>query len=202
MELLSRVLGAGDEDPDLSALSAALKGKLGLSELKKPPSTMSSGVELLTRGVESCRGIRSTPLDTCPSPFHPRVRTVPVCTNGDSTEAEMEGYGLAALVPLATVYPSPPSGPCRPKFQPPQSEGAGRGLVPLGDQETGEQAFCCPPPTEMGPKAGPAQPPPPQHALAPPHPHCRPSHGDQGPSPHGQEADAERWVCWDLGPAW
>ena len=59
-----------------------------------------------------------------------------------------------------------------------------------------------PPPTEMGLKAGPAQPPPPQHALAPPHPHCRPSHGDQGPPPHGQGADAERWVCWDLGPAW
>ena len=29
-------LGAGDEDPDLSALSEALKAKLGLSELKKP----------------------------------------------------------------------------------------------------------------------------------------------------------------------
>ena len=110
MELLSRVLGAGDEDPDLSALSAALKAKLGLSELKKPPSTMSPGVELLARGVKSCRGIRSTSFDTCPSPFHPRVRTVPVCTIGDSTEAEMEGYGLAALAPLATVYPSPPSG--------------------------------------------------------------------------------------------
>ena len=74
MELLSRVLGAGDEDPDLSALSAALKTKLGLSELKKPPSTMSPGVEFLTRGVKSCRGIRSTPSDTCPSPFHPRVK--------------------------------------------------------------------------------------------------------------------------------
>ena len=36
MELLSRVLGAGDEDPDLSALSAALKTKLGLSDLKRP----------------------------------------------------------------------------------------------------------------------------------------------------------------------
>ena len=110
MELLSRVLGAGGEDPDLSALSAALKAKLGLSELKKPPSTMSPGVELLTRGVKSCRGIRSTPLDTCPTPFPPRVRTVPVCTIGDSTEAEMEGYGLAALAPPATVYPSTPLG--------------------------------------------------------------------------------------------
>ena len=65
MELLSRVLGAGDEDPDLSALSAALRARLGLSELEKPPSTMSPGVELLTRGVKSCRGMRSTPLDTC-----------------------------------------------------------------------------------------------------------------------------------------
>ena len=36
MELKSRVLGAGDEDPDLSALSAARKTKLGLSDLKKP----------------------------------------------------------------------------------------------------------------------------------------------------------------------
>ena len=110
MELLSRVLGAGDEDPDLSALSAAFKARLGLSELKKLPSTMSPGVELLTRGSKSCRGIRSTPSDTCPSAFHPRVRSVPVCTIRDCTEAEMQGYGLAALAPLATVYTSTPSG--------------------------------------------------------------------------------------------
>ena len=110
MDLLSRVLGAGDEDLDLSAFSAALKTKLGLSDLKKPPPTMSLGVELLTRDVKSCRGIRSSPTDTCPSPFHPRVRTVPVCSVGDTTKGEMKGYGLAALAPLATLYPSPPSG--------------------------------------------------------------------------------------------
>ena len=109
MELLSQVLGAGEEDPDLSALSAALKCELGRTELEKRPSTMSPGVELITRDLKSCRGIRSTPLDTCPSCFHPRVRTVPVCTVGDSTEAKMKGYGLAALAPLATVYPPPPS---------------------------------------------------------------------------------------------
>ena len=118
MELLSRVLGAGDEDPDLSALSAAFKTKLGLSDLKKPQPTMTPGVELLTRGVKSCRGIRSSPNNTCPTPFHPRLRTVPVCSVGDTTEAEMKGYGLAALASLATVYPSPPSGgtgdPCVP----------------------------------------------------------------------------------------
>ena len=58
-DLLSRVLCAGDEDPDLSALSAALKTKLGLSDLRKPQATMSPGVELLTRDAKSCGGIRS-----------------------------------------------------------------------------------------------------------------------------------------------
>ena len=110
MDLLSRVRGAGDGDPDLSAFSAALKTKLGLSDLKKPPPTMSPGVELLTRDVKSCRGIRSSHMHTCPSPFHNRVRTVPVCTVGDITEAEMNIYGLAALAPLASTHSSPPSG--------------------------------------------------------------------------------------------
>ena len=110
MDLLSRVLGAGDEDPDLSALSAALKTKLGLSNLKKPQPTMSPSVELLNRDVKSCRGIRSSPMNTCPSPFHLSERTVPVCTVGDTTEAEMKSYGLAVLASLATTHPSPPSG--------------------------------------------------------------------------------------------
>ena len=110
IDLLSRVLGASDEDGDLSALSEALKTRLGLSDLKKPPPTISPCVELLTRGVKSCSGIRCSPTDTCPGPFHPGVRTVPVCSVGDTAEAEVKGYGLAALVPLATVYPSRPSG--------------------------------------------------------------------------------------------
>ena len=110
MDLLSRVRGADDDDPDLSALSAALKTKLGLSDLKKPPPTMSPGVELLTRDMKSCRGICSSPVDRRLSPFHPRVRTVPVSTVGDTKEAEMNSYGLAALAPLATTHPSPPSG--------------------------------------------------------------------------------------------
>ena len=40
VELLTRVLGASEQDPDLSALSAALKIKLGLSDLRKPSSTI------------------------------------------------------------------------------------------------------------------------------------------------------------------
>ena len=55
MDLLSRVLGAGDEDPDLSALSAALKTKLGLSNLESPPSTISPAAELLTRDVKAAK---------------------------------------------------------------------------------------------------------------------------------------------------
>ena len=105
----SRVLGAGDEDPDLSALSAALKTKLGLSDLKKPSPTMSCCVDLLTWDVKSCRGIRSSRMDTCPSPFHNRVRTVPVCSVGDTIEAEMKAYGLVALAPVAAMHPSLPS---------------------------------------------------------------------------------------------
>ena len=99
--------------------------------------------------------------------------------------------------------PPPPTAPSRPKFQPPQSEGAGRGLVPLGDQEIGEQTFCCPYPPQQKwgrTESRPSTPPPPP--SMPSHPHCRPSHGDRGPTPHGQGADAERRVCWDLGPAW
>ena len=79
---------------------------MGLFDLKRPPPTLSPGVELLTRGVKSCRGIHSSPMDTCPSPLHPRVRTVPVCSVGDTTEADMKGYCLSALAPLATVHPS------------------------------------------------------------------------------------------------
>ena len=110
MELLSRVLGAGEEDPHLSALSMAPKEKLGCADQEKLHPTTSRGVELLTTDVKSCRGIRSPPMDTCPSIFRPRVRTVPVCSVGDTSEADMTSYDLAALTRLATRHPSSPSG--------------------------------------------------------------------------------------------
>ena len=90
ISLLSRVLGAGDEDPDLTAFSASLKTKLGLSDLKKPPPTMSHGLKPLTRCVKSCRSIRSSTMDTCASSFRPHVGTVRVCTVGDTTEAALK----------------------------------------------------------------------------------------------------------------
>ena len=85
MELLTRVLGASDEDAHLSALSPALKTELWLSNLNKPSPTRSPSVGLLTRGVKSCRCIRSSPMDRCSGPFHPRVRTTPVCSVGDTS---------------------------------------------------------------------------------------------------------------------
>ena len=71
---------------------------------------MTPGVEGLMRDVKSCRGIRSSPMDTCPSHFQPRLKTGPVSSVGDTTEAEMKSYGLAVLAALATTHPSPPSG--------------------------------------------------------------------------------------------
>ena len=41
VELLTKVLGTSEEDPNLSALSAPLKAKLGLADLKKPLPTTS-----------------------------------------------------------------------------------------------------------------------------------------------------------------
>ena len=95
--------------------------------------------------------------------------------------------------PLCSPLPPPPHSysPSRPKFQPPQSQGAGRGLVPLGDQKIGEQTFCCPYPPQQKwgrTESRPSTPPPPP--SMPSHPHCTPSHGDRGPTPHGQGADA------------
>ena len=74
-----------------------------------------------------------------------------------------------------SVVVHPPPNPlqlCRPKFQPPQREGAGRGLVPpWGPGNWGADLLLPlppPPPTEMGrDQKQTRHPPPPQHALAP-----------------------------------
>ena len=108
VKVLAKVLGAGDDDPDLTALWAALKATLGLSNLKKPPVTLSPGVETLARNVKICRGIRSKPRDSCPSPFHPRVRTIPACSVAETSIEDLEVYGVVALAPLAIANPTPP----------------------------------------------------------------------------------------------
>ena len=60
VELLTKTLGASDEDPDLTTLLATLKSKLELAYLKNPVATLSLGVELLITDVKRCRRIQST----------------------------------------------------------------------------------------------------------------------------------------------
>ena len=48
---------------------------------------------------------RLLPKDTCPSPFHPRARTVPIAELHDVHVTETEKRGLSALAPLAGVPP-------------------------------------------------------------------------------------------------
>ena len=52
---------------------------------------------------------RLLPKVKCPSPFHPRARTVPIAELQDVPVTETEKRGLTALAPLAGV-PPPPSG--------------------------------------------------------------------------------------------
>ena len=49
------------------------------------------------------------PKVTCPSPFHPRARTIPIAELQYVPVTETEKKGLTALAPLAGV-PPPPSG--------------------------------------------------------------------------------------------
>ena len=60
MELLSQVMAASEEDPDLSALSAALKAKLGLSEAPAYHvlwcGTVNQGCEELRRHPQLANG--------------------------------------------------------------------------------------------------------------------------------------------------
>ena len=145
---------------------------------------------------------------------------------GSGRQADARRGGGAGGRPPHPPPPAPPparepqerpSAPLEPRGRPPPPDLVGPnfghhkarvqavGWSPLGTRKQGSRPFAAPPPPNRNgaeTRPGTAPPPPPQHALAPPHPHCRPSHGDQGPSAQGQGADAERWVCWDLGPAW
>ena len=101
-ELLAKRL-SGSEDPDVTALSEAVKAKLGITEPLPKPALLSPSPRLSTLAddLKKSRVSRLLPKVTCPSPFHPRARTVPV--------TETEKRGLSALASLAGV-PPPPSG--------------------------------------------------------------------------------------------
>ena len=109
-ELLAKLL-SGSEDPDVTALSEAIKAKLGITEpLPKPAlASPSPGVSTLAEDLKRSRVSRLVPKVNCPSPFHPRARKVPIAKLQDVPVRETEKRGLTALAALAGV-PLPPSG--------------------------------------------------------------------------------------------
>ena len=107
-ELLAKLL-SGSEDPDLKALSDAVKAKLGITEPLPKPALLSpsSGLSTLADDLKRSRVSRLLLKVTCPSPFHPRARTVPISELQDVRVMETEKRGLSALAPLAGLSPSP-----------------------------------------------------------------------------------------------
>ena len=106
-ELLAKLL-PGSEDPDVTALSETIKPKLRIAEpLPKPElSSPSPGLSTLADNLKRSMVSRLLPKVTCPSPFHPRARTVPIAELQDVLVTETEKRGLSALAPLAGVSPS------------------------------------------------------------------------------------------------
>ena len=109
-ELLAKLL-SGSEDPDVTALSEAVKAKLGITEPLPQPALASPSPRLsaLAEELKRPRVSRLLPKVTCPSHFHPRARTVPIAELQDVPVTETEKRGLSALAPLAGV-PPPPTG--------------------------------------------------------------------------------------------
>ena len=109
-EPLAKLL-SGSEDPDVTALSEAVKVKLGITEPLPKPALLSPspGLSTLADDLKRSWVSRLLPKVTCPSPFYPRARTVPTAELQDVPVTETEKRGLSALAPLASVSP-PPSG--------------------------------------------------------------------------------------------
>ena len=107
-EPLAKLL-SGSGDPDVTALSEAVKAKLGITEpLPKPALlSLSPGLSTLADDLKRSRVSRLLPKVTCPSPFHPRTRTVPIAELQDMPVMKTEKRGLSALATLAGVSPSP-----------------------------------------------------------------------------------------------
>ena len=107
-ELLAKLL-SGSEDPNVTALSEAIKAKLGITEpLPKPAlASPSPGWSTLAEDLKLSRVSRLLPKVTCPIPFHPRARTVPIAELQDVPVTETQKRGLTALAPLAGVPPPP-----------------------------------------------------------------------------------------------
>ena len=107
-ELLAKLL-SGSEDPDVAALSVAVKAKFGMTEPLPKPALLSPlpGLNTLADDLKRSRVSRLLPKVTRPSPFDPRARTVPIAELQDVLVTETEKRGLSALAPLAGVSPPP-----------------------------------------------------------------------------------------------
>ena len=107
-ELLAKLLSES-EDPDVKALSEAVRAKLGITEpLTKPAmASCSLGLTSLADDLKRSRVSRLLPKVTCPSPFHPRARTVSSAELQDVPVTEAEKKELTALAPLAGSLPPP-----------------------------------------------------------------------------------------------
>ena len=90
VELLAKLL-SGSEDPDVTALSEAVKAKLGITEPLPKPALLSPSPRLSTLAddLKRSRMSRLLPKVTCPSPFHHGARTVPI--------AELQDVPVACL---------------------------------------------------------------------------------------------------------
>ena len=101
-ELLAKLL-SGSEDPDVTALSEAVRAKLGITEpLPKPAlASPSPGLSTLADDLKPSRVSVLLPKVRCPSPFHPRARTVPIAELRGVPVTENEKKGQTALAPLA-----------------------------------------------------------------------------------------------------
>ena len=110
-KLVAKLL-SGSEDLDVTALCEAVKAKLGITEPLPQPAlaSPSPGLRTLAEVLQRSRVSRLLPKVTCPSPFHPRARTVPIAELQDMPVTETEKRRLLALAPLAGVA-SPPFRP-------------------------------------------------------------------------------------------
>ena len=106
-EPLAKLL-SGSEDPDVTALSEAVRAKLGITESLPKPALLSPSPDLSTLAddLKKSRVSRLLPKVICPSSFHPRARTVPIAELQDVPVTETEKRGPSVLAPLAGVSPS------------------------------------------------------------------------------------------------
>ena len=109
-ELLAKLL-SGSNNRDVTALSEAVKAKLGITEPLPQPAlaSPSPGLSTVADDLKRSRVSRLIPKVSCPSPFHPGARTVPIAELQDVPVTETEKRGLSALAPLDGV-PPPSSG--------------------------------------------------------------------------------------------